>query len=492
MSFTPDLVMEPAKRGLRISRPQTLFILTGVLFLLLCGQLIFPLWLLGILPLGIVVGIYLLKDDRFAFFTFLVVATIIQLKSSEGGVVTGFVAIVGGILTLLTLAVPLKKIFWLEKYSLRNNEHFLFLLYFLWFGIIGLLNVFFLATTMESWYRDLLVICPLLVIPNLFLKADLTAKSDQRWYYGTMLVVWIICFIASIVNLRSSFLEATYLYQVSHHFLNGLNGPFMLFVFFHLYLFETKKRKQKLFFIGILISIGAIFLTHNRTMWVLTPFALFLTLFFIGKVHRKKALKLAAVLLIIFVATTVLVYSVSSFTRVLVKAYFAYFLTSSNLKTDASLNGRYIEWQFAWEAIKSSPIIGYGAGGSFRLYNWFGGWFYQSFYIHNAYLGILQKAGIVGFIFLYSSYIGFLKKGWALLRLPLLSNTERAILRGGITTLLLLLGLGYTANIFGHRDVLLYIGTIWGYIIYIERITAAKQTLRLQPNDTYHQNIYEL
>ena len=166
-----------------------------------------------------------------------------------------------------------------------------------------------------------------------------------------------------------------------------------------------------------------------------------------------------------------LLYIIFPFVGILVKFFIAYFLTSSKLRTDPSLVGRYIEWRYVVQSIGESPLFGHGVGSDYRLYNWFEGYSFTTSYTHNGYLGTLLKGGAVGFILLFTAYIGFIRKGIILLRTRTLNSSERAFLRAGITVLLLLTVATNTFNIFAHRDVLLYIGIIWGYILYIQRTT---------------------
>ena len=241
----------------------------------------------------------------------------------------------------------------------------------------------------------------------------------------------------------------------------------MTFAFLNLYVVEKKKKNEYYYILGIIISIAAIFLTHNRTMWVATPLGLLLTPFFLPKEHRKRIYHLYLKLFLIFISAIGSVYLSFPLARILIKAYFSYFLTVSNVKTDASLIGRYVEWRYVLLTIRDFPFTGTGFGGTYHAFNWFGGWFYEATYTHNGYLGVLLKGGFIGFILFFLSYFGFIRKGFNLLRNKILTETERAFIRTGITVLLLLLIVTNTLNIFAHRDILLYIGVIWGYFIYV-------------------------
>jgi O-antigen ligase len=453
------------------------FILAGTCIYFFYGQLLFPIWVLLLPPIAIGIGIISLLSESITFFIFAITAALIQLKPDHGGAFSTADAMAGAAITWVMISVILKKIFSPEQHIVGSKEYFIFMLYFVWIILVGISNLLFFHTPFAGWYRDILLFTPLVLIPPLFSNIDLKKKSDKTIFYGTMLILCIIYFIASVVRVRSSFLTSTYLFEVSYGALNIIIGPCMTFVFFNLLLTEKKGKERYFFFIGIIISMLIIFLTHNRTMWVLTPVGIVFTLFFIRKEEWKKFYKLVLYLLSFFVSLVGILYLAFPFVRTLVRFFLSYILTSSNFRTDISLLGRYIEWRYVIESIKDSPIVGHGIGNGYRLYNWFGGYFISSSYTHNAYLGALLKGGIVGFILLFAAYIGFIWKGIRLLNTRVLSGVERGLIRAGISTLLILLIADGTFNMFGHRDVMLYVGITWGYFIYIDRSSSPKPIL---------------
>lgn len=455
-------------RKLTISPWKFVLILIGVSVYFIFGQFFFPLWILPLPPIAIFIGIYLIKRESVSLSIFILTVTLIQLKSEHSGF-SIFDALAGMVVVGILAFLFVKKIFFANKYSLESNEYNLFFLSLIWIIVIGISNLIFSDTKFESWFRDSLVFSPLIVIPWMFLSLDLNKRRDSLLVYGVMLLIWIICIFVSIVNLRSSLLVSTYLFEITYHGANLISGPFMIFVFFHLLISEEKKKKKYFLFLGLLISIASMLLVKNRTIWILTITGICLTPFFLQKQYRKNSYKVFALLFIIFIFAITILYFRFPFFRIFLKFFISYLQSSSNLRTDPSLVGRYIEWRYAWEAIRQSPLVGYGVGSTYHTYNWFLGYFINAGYTHNGYLGTLLKGGIIGFILLFLAYIGFIRKGIVLLRIQLLGQKERAFIRAGITILLLLLIATTTFNMFAHRDVLLYVGLIWGYFLYIER-----------------------
>lgn len=69
---------------------------------------------------------------------------------------------------------------------------------------------------------------------------------------------------------------------------------------------------------------------------------------------------------------------------------------------DISLINRFKEWGAVWEAIANNPIVGYGYGVPFHFFNIILDHTQTKAHIHNTYLGLWYRHGVIGlFIFLY-------------------------------------------------------------------------------------------
>jgi O-antigen ligase len=469
----------PEAGGSKLSPLALILLLVAVGVYFICGQLFLPVpvLVLCVAPIVLFAAFYLVKAESTVLALLVLTLTLIQLKSAHGEF-TVYDALVGAFLVGTLFVLFIRRLSVPEKYTIGSTYYILFILYVVWISAVGIANLLFAKTTIEWWLRDLLLLSPLLIVPALFLSMDLTSKRDRRIFFGAMVFNWILCFFISVVRLRASFLEVTYLFEVSYSLINGLNGPFMLIVFFNLFLVEKQKKRARYYLAGIIISIVAVVLVHNRTFWIVTPIGLLLSVLTSEKAERRKAYRLFFRLTFFFLLLGGILYLAFPILQIMLKLFIAFFLSSSNVRTDASLIGRYIEWRHIWSAIQDSPIIGYGVGSTYHTYNWFGGYFYDSGYTHNGYLGVLQRGGIIGFILLFSAYLGFIKKGWGLMRSKLLTSIDRALLRSGVAILVLLLLAMNTANLFSHRDILMYIGLIWGYILYLSKSSRPELELR--------------
>jgi O-antigen ligase len=139
-----------------------------------------------------------------------------------------------------------------------------------------------------------------------------------------------------------------------------------------------------------------------------------------------------------------------------------------NMKTDLSMQGRYIEWEQVMNAVTQMPITGHGFGGRYANFNWFAGYTYITGYTHSGYLGLLFKTGVVGVILMAIPFIGYLVFGLKRLRHKMLTLTERAYLRAGVALMIFIAILGYTGNIFIQREMSVYIALYWCFCVQID------------------------
>ena len=201
-----------------------------------------------------------------------------------------------------------------------------------------------------------------------------------------------------------------------------------------------------------------------------------LILFFIApKVYRKGGFKFLGILGAALAAIgTYLFFTVKIF-QIFMTMTIQRFLTTTQLKTDLSLVHRYIETDIVWNHVLASPVTGYGFGATFQLWDFMMGYSYQSGYSHNGYTFVLFKTGFVGFILIFTAYFWMMHKGLKIARDLTESPRVRALAGIGFCYLVCMLVSNYTLNIFGERNVLVWISLFWGF--FLSREIAKKQNL---------------
>ena len=166
------------------------------------------------------------------------------------------------------------------------------------------------------------------------------------------------------------------------------------------------------FYISLVVGAGLI-LTYNRNYWVAILFALSIfALLISGKSRRKLTARVAAIIIV----AVILFYTflgIGGRSREIIVSFsdrFTSLFAGRRLFHSASLNWRSKENRYAVEHIKERPIFGIGLGSKYRP----GGTWRddEGTYIHNGYLWILMKTGLIGFLPFMWFYISFLIRGF--------------------------------------------------------------------------------
>ncbi|HEY3423771.1 MAG TPA: O-antigen ligase family protein [Negativicutes bacterium] len=162
-----------------------------------------------------------------------------------------------------------------------------------------------------------------------------------------------------------------------------------------------------------LLGIGII-LTYNRTYWLSIIMVTILLYFLIKPREKKYFLFLTSIVLvlILFISTlTIGSHDKISETIHSVTERFSSVFAGKKLISSSSLDYRYIENEFALKKIRSHLLLGNGLGNSYRP-NIFGSKDELTSYIHNGYYWILLNTGVIGFVFYFWFYVGFIARSY--------------------------------------------------------------------------------
>lgn len=431
-----------------------------------------------------------IKDSRVRFISVFAVLILLGLKSEHGtSSLLDYAA--AGLFTGSFLYLIVKRNFIQSRPMLPNPLFIFFSLFLVWGIIVGLLWNFAGEVKFESWYRDtLLFISPMFLLPVLYnemLEEHQKADHIFRW---SILVLWIVVFFATIIKIRSNYMNALYAYEIGMARYDDINGGFMILLFLSLGMITTGK-KTLLLLGGLSISALSLFLTFGRTSWIAT-ILLAPSIFFLGdRFERKIGLRFIFRIFIILIPVLVLAFFFIPLFKLVVLMAVNKFFTSANLGTDPSMYNRYVEWRIVIKKILSQPLASYGFGTSFWDYSWITGVSFEFGYSHNMVLAVLLKSGLVGLILLFIPYIGYFIKGIKNVKNKLLTGKERAYLRAAICTLLFTAVMGYTGSVFLQRNMSLYVALFWCFITEIEyKIANRKATLLNRGNALNSLNVF--
>ena len=446
------------------------FVALIILILLCVGQFFIPLWQIVLGLIGISLSYFILRNDLYTLLSYIgiIIAVKIRARTEE---ISPIDIAAGMLMTGILFSLILKKILFPARSLAPHSTFYFVLLFASWTLGIGLISIFNGVTTFNSWYREFLTFSPLIFIPVLFNSITEQQEKAFKILIKFFLALWITEQIFAVMLIKQSMKAAVFLYQTGRANFDVAGNSVMIFIFLSLSFADTQIKNRKYYIVGILISMVGLLLTFNRTGWVITIGLTLFMLFLTPKLQKKNRNAVILRLLVILILGINIFLFFYPIINLLIKWSLFKFLTSSNLKTDASLYNRYVEWRYVWQQILSTPFTGTGFGGKFKDYIWITGVTIDSFYTHSGFFGILLKSGIVGFILIFTAYIKFFSLGIKLLYNKILNDKEIALVRAGLFIILLITFHMFTLNPFMHREILLYLGLVWAYYIYLERKT---------------------
>jgi O-antigen ligase len=424
----------------------------------------------AIFPFILVVGYIIARNPGAAFVAFASCLVVLQLKSVADKTSISIVEIVMGMLILYIMGLYFVKIKVIGINALTRNKYYLiFLLFFAWTALVGVLNVFSGQHSFEDWGRDFLLWSPLLVMPVLYQLYKRDAAYNYKHEFVFLIILWVCIFVAAVIKIRSSLSQISFLFQLGRASFDITNAAFMIYLFLAVSCIEKYRKKLIWFLLALGISFVGLILTFNRTTWISVILFTFIMLFLMPKTERRIGFKHFMIFLSLFAVLGVVLFLTVPFVHIGVLYFWQKFQSAGMVTTDASFLNRLHEWEIVLNRIWESPLLGYGLGGMYNLYEWLVGFSHLTGYTHNAYLGILFKSGLIGFILIATAYIGILRTAFLLLKHTNVSQLEKAMLRACIATLLMMLLNANTVNIFAHREIMFYIGMIWGFVMYVDQ-----------------------
>ena len=418
---------------------------------------------LPILPIALVSGYLFIRDPRVRFSSTL--GMIMLLQVFETAVFLQYAAAVifnGGLL----LVIIERKLFQDRKVT-PSAMLLPFSLFLLWGAGVGFLNVILGGVRFEQWYREVLLWAPLFLMPIYYQDIIERKLNPEQFLKWSLLLLWIAVFLASYLKIRNNLVQAAYLFQIGISRYDTINGAFMMFIFLTLAMLEERKNRL-LLLCGFFFSVGSLILTFGRTAWFASVMFMPVVILLGNKVERKNGWRFVWLLIVCAVVFGIVGYLYVPTVELALNFFWSKVTSVSLGAKDASMYNRYIEWNGLVHYVKDLPLTGGGFGATFKNYNWLLGITGQAHYTHSAYLGVVLKAGIVGFILLFISIVGYMIKGIKFLRDKRLTSTERAYIRAGIATMLYTAVIGYTGNVFYQREMMMYIAFYWCYCIGIE------------------------
>jgi len=244
-----------------------------------------------------------------------------------------------------------------------------------------------------------------------------------------------------------------------------VNYPLQLVSSLSMLPFVRSWGKRLLILVSILVSTAALYLSYTRGSWLAVLVGGGVTLFVLlryGSFPKVYLVRIIRAILVLFAAAILLiVVGMFDAQTLLTRAT----MTSSR-SIDISSLQRVTEWQLAIKIFLSHPVFGGGLGYIYRFYAVGVGELKQMF-LHNSYLYVLSKMGIVGFsifAFLYSMIVWKI----TLILKKLRSPDEIGLLTAFASMIFVLLVKSLTTWFLNTLTTSLFLGVIIGVIGVID------------------------
>lgn len=218
----------------------------------------------------------------------------------------------------------------------------------------------------------------------------------RRALLAGFILLLLFVVIRNALNYREILLEAYLPWQTekariakNEVFLLAGSALFLSFIAY-------AKNLRYLLLSGVMFAAltGALVITQSRGYWLAFLFAVIVA-FGVGERSLKKRVIATGGILLVIAAVIVTLYFQNSF-RLVLKALAHRFETIDLANLDASLRERILETQTIVGRIARNPIAGYGFGVTYPRYFILFKVYEPFYYVHNGYLAIWYKFGIVG------------------------------------------------------------------------------------------------
>lgn len=301
--------------------------------------------------------------------------------------------------------------------------------------------------------REFLTIATFLLY---FPGRDVMKKKNGRYIVLAAYVILTVVLAAkNLINYRSSLNAATYTWEI----LSGRKASnahfFVATTIFSTALFATLRtwRTRILVFGLLLFSVLALFVSFTRGFWLGTLLGLGVLFILFEKEPRWRLVRIG---LVVSLLSAGLVYAMGGEigTSVL-QSLLRRFTSSEGAFTDISFMNRIVESRAALAMFEKNPLVGNGFGATFHYFSLLTKTTFESWYIHNGYLFLLFKVGILGTVLFLGFVYNLLKQGLIVSRklgsVPVLRAAVRSVL--GIMAAFMLIAL--TSDMFIEKQSLL-------------------------------------
>ena len=333
----------------------------------------------------------------------------------------------------------------------------LILVSFLIYAFFGIFLASAYGFSFFKGFREFLLFVPyLLYMP---IREYINGKKQVDVVIWSLIIVIVVVGTVDIVRYRLNMTVAQYFWQVISGREAAFESLFMSGVILLATFYAAREYNRVIVTIALGLSAVSLAITFSRGYWIGAVIGVgFLMIFSPGEA-RKRLVILSSISLLVSIAIVYILFPkiFSDIFEGLVTR-----LAATGLG-DISLRNRFAESSAVLKKVADSPIIGYGLGSFFSFYNLIFQQTSTTWYIHNVYLFMMFKFGVVGTMLYLSFY--FMKMFDAIkLALNYNSSFEKIIMTGFVSIMLVMLIISVTSPQFYDRASVLILSVFWGVI----------------------------
>lgn len=192
-------------------------------------------------------------------------------------------------------------------------------------------------------------------------------------------------------------LSAERVYQILQN-RERTNERFLMIAMFGaltLYLYLDKKVGKVALICYLTLLLGGIFVSMSRMIWLSSAFGTLLLFLLMRRKKRMQMMLMAGSGTVVLAVLGMLL--LDDFFLLIVSGLRDRFTSIGSAATqDLSMVNRFFEWRTAWRSIITTPIIGHGFGVPYEYYSLQYRFTEVKYFIHNMYLGIWYRHGVIG------------------------------------------------------------------------------------------------
>ncbi|MFN4770298.1 MAG: O-antigen ligase family protein [Candidatus Kapaibacterium sp.] len=397
-----------------------------------------------LLPASLFILYAWLKSPRFWIYS--IVASFFFYFSDTGEGASGVDYVLGGAIQGSLMLWLIHRLFVSRQPLFRSMFDVLIVVYF----VYSVFNVWVAIehnTDTVDWLREWVVgLAALYVFP---IREHFNNEKDFKKLLAFASIVSLVQIFMNIQFFLFIARNAEYAYQIA----GRRSTPFLFLLtalFFLVFaVYERRMIMRWVLTVFTLIATVGVFLTYSRTSMIALILCFILLFFFVG---REQRVRIGITMLVSFLVPVLIMPFALGNVAKLARATIVNRLTSSGKGTkDAAVQARIYESRVVYKLVKQEPLSGYGLSTPYNAYNPILKVSATRSYIHNGYLSIVYRFGIVFAVIFYGTLLYATIEGFFIVRRSKSEFERKIALAAFLNMICIVLG-SFTDTVFFARS----------------------------------------